>query len=122
MRSPQGRLIPPGRQHSASSGSSSTLRRHEVEYLVLDGTAANAHGAERITKDFDCFPSAAGAAPSPGLVRPGEAGGARRRDRAAAGYRGGRRTMSAAVALLAVAHLSVNLAQDSGQAAGQRPA
>ena len=33
-----------------------TLSRHDVEYLVLGGTAANAYGAERITMEFDCLP------------------------------------------------------------------
>lgn len=33
-----------------------TLERHHVKYLVLGGTAANAYGAQRITKDFDCLP------------------------------------------------------------------
>lgn len=33
-----------------------TLERHHLKYLVLGGTAANAYGAQRITKDFDCLP------------------------------------------------------------------
>lgn len=32
-----------------------TLDRHHVEYLVVGGVAANAHGAERRTNDFDCL-------------------------------------------------------------------
>lgn len=32
------------------------LDRHKVNYLVVGGTAANAYGATRITKDFDCIP------------------------------------------------------------------
>lgn len=32
------------------------LDRHKVNYLVVGGTAANAYGATRVTKDFDCIP------------------------------------------------------------------
>lgn len=32
------------------------LDRHHVDYLILGGVAANAYGAKRITKDFDCLP------------------------------------------------------------------
>lgn len=30
------------------------LNRHEVEYLLVGGVAATAHGAERETEDADC--------------------------------------------------------------------
>jgi len=33
-----------------------TLDRHKVSYLVVGGTAANAYGATRVTRDFDCLP------------------------------------------------------------------
>lgn len=32
-----------------------TLNRHKVDFLVVGGTAANAYGAIRTTKDFDCM-------------------------------------------------------------------
>lgn len=32
-----------------------TLDRHGVEYLLVGGVAARAHGAERLTKDLDCL-------------------------------------------------------------------
>ncbi len=34
-----------------------TLDRHGVEYLLVGGISANAYGARRLTKDFDCLPT-----------------------------------------------------------------
>lgn len=36
-----------------------TLDRHDVEYLLVGGLAARAHGAERQTADVDCVPNTA---------------------------------------------------------------
>jgi len=33
-----------------------TLERHNVDYLVVGGIAANVYGASRVTQDFDCIP------------------------------------------------------------------
>lgn len=35
----------------------STLHTHNVEFLVVGGIAARAHGASRPTSDFDCVPN-----------------------------------------------------------------
>ena len=32
------------------------LNRHQVSYLVVGGSAANLHGANRVTNDLDCVP------------------------------------------------------------------
>lgn len=34
----------------------SALHRHHVDYLVIGGVAAQAHGAQRATQDLDCVP------------------------------------------------------------------
>lgn len=34
-----------------------TLDHHEVEYLLVGGLAARAHGAQRKTADVDCVPN-----------------------------------------------------------------
>jgi len=34
-----------------------TLDRHDVEYLLVGGLAARAHGAQRKTADIDCVPN-----------------------------------------------------------------
>ena len=33
-----------------------TLHRHHVDYLVIGGVGAQAHGARRVTGDLDCLP------------------------------------------------------------------
>ena len=38
-----------------------TLEQHGVEYVIVGGMGARAHGAERPTMDIDCVPDSAGA-------------------------------------------------------------
>ncbi len=34
-----------------------TLRRHDVDYVIVGGLSARAYGAQRLTYDLDCVPA-----------------------------------------------------------------